>query len=394
LTIDEVAERASAVAEWLLADVRFLTETADLDQAIIDRLRAEGVPLTRFTTGVPSLHPEVDSFSTLWTLADGLSFRQYRFDIDGDADFRQSPIYAAYALGRSTRCRLENAPDPDEYSLLATLRGQGYTDYFVLPLPFGDGSFKAMTFATDQPRGFEEVHIAFLEMLSHPLGAAIERAYLRHLAHMLMETYVGPYAGSRVLAGEIRRGSGEQIRAAVWFCDLKGFTDLTERLQAPAMLSLLNTYFDIVTSAIAQEGGEVLKFIGDAVLAVFRPTNGEPERAALVRMLDAAQAVQVRLAEENRARAEAGEPAIACGVALHFGDLYYGNVGGANRLDFTVIGPAVNLTSRIEGLTRDLERPVLVSSEFARRHGGAFETMGEFDLKGIAEPVEVLAPAG
>jgi len=194
-----------------------------------------------------------------------------------------------------------------------------------------------------------------------------------------------------VLDGAIKRGMGETIRAAIWFCDLRGFTALSEELAGDAVIDLLNDYFDVVTAAIEGADGEILKFIGDAVLATFAPNEGEDEAAAAGRALTAARAAVTALAERNAERAAAGKPEIGLGIALHFGDVHYGNVGGANRLDFTVIGPAVNLSSRIEALTREVGRTVLVSQGFANLHGGDFETVGEFALKGLRAKQTVFA---
>ena len=194
-----------------------------------------------------------------------------------------------------------------------------------------------------------------------------------------------------MLDGAIKRGMGETIRAAIWFCDLRGFTALSEELAGDAVIDLLNDYFDVVTAAIEGADGEILKFIGDAVLATFAPNEGEDEAAAAGRALTAARAAVTALAERNAERAAAGKPEIGLGIALHFGDVHYGNVGGANRLDFTVIGPAVNLSSRIEALTREVGRTVLVSQGFANLHGGDFETVGEFALKGLRAKQTVFA---
>ena len=386
-----VADTIAELAGWLISEARLIGDTEALDLAIVERLRGAGLPITRYTTGVPSLHPNVDSFSTLWEQGKGLTFRQFRVDPDNPQVLRGSPIFVAYQEGRTTRCRLEDPPEADEYDIAAELRQQGLTDYLVIALPFSDGSNKAMSFATDRPGGFSEDEVAILEGLRAALGATIEVRYLRHLAGTLMDTYVGPVAGRRVLEGAIRRGSGETISAAIWFCDLKGFTTLSESLPDQVLIDLLNAYFDAVTQAIESEGGEILKFIGDAVLAIFQPGEDD-DAAAAARALAAADSALARIQAANADRSAAGAPAIECGIALHVGDVLYGNVGGANRLDFTVIGRAVNLASRIESLTRDLGRPVLVSDAFAAAHSGEFEDLGSFALKGIAEARRVYAP--
>ena len=380
------------LAGWLTSEARLIEDSGVLDQVIVDKLRAAGLPLARYTTGVPSLHPQVDSFSTLWEQGKGLTFRQFKLDPDAVSRVSDSPIFAAYREGRSTRWRLTGPAAEDEPEILRDLREAGLTDYVILALPLSDGSNKAMTFATDAAEGFSDDQVAILMGLRHAFASVMEVRYLWHLAGTLMDTYVGPVAGRKVLDGAIRRGSGDIIRAAIWFCDLKGFTALTETLPGAQLLETLDRYFDVMTEAIEAEGGEVLKFIGDAVLAIFQPGE-EGDTAAAERALRAAQQAVATLETVNRERRQDDKPAIDCGIALHVGEVLYGNVGGRKRLDFTVIGPAVNLASRIESLTRELARPVLVSQAFADLHGGAFDALGAFALKGIAEEARVYAPS-
>lgn len=390
----DAAQADAAITElrrWLVTEGRRTEGTGAFDQAFVDQLLAAGLPLTRFTTGIPSLHPSVDSFSTLWTPEEGIVFRQYRA-ADITPGQSRSPIFIAYETGQAVHTDLTAPPEPDEATIFGDLRQAGYTDYLVMPLPFSDGSFKAVSYATDEAGGFSDDDVRLLNNIRLLLATVIEARYLRHMAGVLMDTYVGPVAGRRVLDGEIKRGAGETIRAAIWFCDLKGFTALSEQLPGQQIINLLNDYFDVITPAIEAEGGEILKFIGDAVLAIFLP-EGEDEAAAAARALRASAEATASLTAANAARAEAGEPQIGTGIALHFGDVVYGNVGGKARLDFTVIGPAVNLASRIEGLTREVDRPVLVSAEFAALHGGDFEPLGEFAFKGIGGKRAVYAPA-
>ena len=390
--MDSDAENATRdICDWMIAEGRFIDGTGSFDEAFVLKLRDHGLPIDRFTTGVPSLHPNVDSFSTLWEPENGITFRSYRQEDDSIGAFRQSPIYLAYDRGEITRIDLTAPPAPDEYSVIDTLRQEGFTEYLVFPVPLSDRSNKAVTYCTRRPGGFTDREFAIMRDVAQTLATVIEPRYLWHMAGTLVDTYVGPMAGRRVLAGEIKRGSGETIRAAIWFCDLKGFTSLSELLPSQQLIDLLNAYFDSVTPAIEEAGGEILKFIGDAVLAIF-PLESDDEAGATAKALTAARAAIAALDETNSARRKVNHPEIFCGIALHFGDVHYGNVGGENRLDFTVIGPAVNLANRIEGLTRELERSVLVSAEFAVLSEEEFEPMGEFELKGIAEKRAVYAP--
>lgn len=380
-----------AIRDWLITEGRFIDGTGSFDEAFVLELRARGLPIDRFTTGVPSLHPNVDSFSTLWEPESGISFRTYRQEDDPSGSFRHSPIYLAYDEARITHIDLTAPPVSGEYSFVDDLRQQGFQEYLVFPVPFSDRTNKAVTYCTRRVGGFTGNEVRALGDICDTLATVLEARYLRHMAGTLMDTYVGPIAGRRVLDGQIKRGAGETIRAAIWFCDLKGFTSLSELLPRQQLIDMLNAYFDTVTPAIEEAGGEILKFIGDAVLAIFQPSDGD-EAAATAKALKAARAATQALLDTNADRREADQPEIGCGIALHFGDVHYGNVGGENRLDFTVIGPAVNLASRIEGLTRDLKRPVLVSSEFAALSGDSFDSMGEFSLKGIGEKRAVYAP--
>jgi len=209
----------------------------------------------------------------------------------------------------------------------------------------------------------------------------LEIRALQHTTLTLLDTYVGRSAGRRVLDGVIKRGMSETIRAVVWACDLRGFTELSERLPNEELVVLLNDYFGAMTDAVARQGGEVLKFIGDALLAIFPLSEAEQETTA-GRALAAASEAVATMRKLNEERDRAGRPLIRFGLALHVGEVLYGNIGGAERLDFTVIGQAVNLAFRIEGLTKELGRDVLLSREMATLCEEAVEPLGMFPLKG------------
>ncbi|MEH6546963.1 MAG: adenylate/guanylate cyclase domain-containing protein [Sneathiella sp.] len=382
---------ALKLINWFNSEGRLINEAGVLDQAIVDRLLATGIPLYRYTTGMPSLHPMVDSFSTLWEEGKGITFRQFKRADFPNLGVSTNAFQTAYKTGGNVRCRLDGPPEEDIFDILAELRAEGCTDYLVIALPFSDGANKAVGYATRAAGGFSDDHIFLLKQIRFAMAATLEVRYLRHMASTVMNTYVGPTAGQRVLDGEIKRGTGETIRAAIWFSDLKGFTAMSESLDSQPLLDLLNAYFDAITGTIEANGGEVLKFIGDAVLAIF-PLVDSKETTATQNALMAAKAAVSTIADTNRQRHGAGLTEIQCGIALHYGDVFYGNVGGKNRLDFTVIGPAVNLSSRIEGLTRDLGEDILVSQLFADLHPGSFRSKGRFALKGIAGETEVFAP--
>ncbi|HEY8013341.1 MAG TPA: adenylate/guanylate cyclase domain-containing protein, partial [Dongiaceae bacterium] len=208
----------------------------------------------------------------------------------------------------------------------------------------------------------------------------------------LLDIYLGPTIGQRILQGEVRRGHGERLRAVLMAIDLRGFTSLSDRLPPDELISLLDAYFDAAAAAIGRYGGEVLKFVGDGVLAIFPAAEGE-ERQMVAAALAAGEAILERLASENVARSAAGQPLIRIGIGLHLGEVFYGNVGAADRLDFTAIGPAVNLACRLEGLTKRMGRPLILSKDFAGFCDRKLLSLGFQPVKGLGEPEEVFALA-
>src|SRR5437660_5347695 len=377
-----------------MTDARKRADSSDFLEGFAHELRAAGVDVSRITTGVPILHPQIFSFSGLWELGKGTTERLFRPRPDIPAILANSPIGIAYQGGGPVRCDLGAPPQAGEFAILGDLRRDGYTDYVVHSVPFADGSHKALSLATRRRGGFEADELKLFEAMISAVGFNLEVQALRRTARTLLDTYVGQQSGGRVLEGQIRRGTGETIRAVIWLCDLRGFTNLSEALSRDALIDLLNCYFGPMCDAVASEGGEVLKFIGDAMLAIF-PIGDDTARtcnktcqAALI----AATRAQGWLVEENERRANAGLPRIEYGLALHLGDVMYGNIGSDTRLDFTVIGPAVNLTARIESMCRQLGRQLLLSAEFVEASKIEAQSLGVFSLKGGGADQEIFAP--
>src|SRR5262249_37084098 len=288
------------------------------------------------------------------------------------------------------RCRMTGPPSATEFPIVKDLRAEGLTDYIVLSIPFADGSHKALSLDTNRPDGFRDADIALFEGLVPAFAFNLEIQALQRTARTLLDTYVGRQAGGRVLDGQIRRGMGETIRAVIWLCDLRGFTALSEKLPRDELIAMLNAYFGPMCDAVEAHGGEVLKFIGDAMLAIF--PVADDAAAACRRALAAAQAAQTSLRQENAERTRAGRPNIAYGIALNLGDVMYGNIGSDTRLDFTVIRPAVNLAARIEALCSQLGRSLPLSAEFVAAGGTPAQVLGEFALKGVADVQRIYAP--
>ena len=345
------------------------------------------------TTGVPILHPQVHSYSARWDLGQGVSERFFRLTAETLPTLVNSPVKTVYSGGGSVRCDPTAPPREGEFGILADLRSEGVTDYVALSIPFSDGTAKLLTVATRRKGGFSDAEMALLEAITPGVAVNLEVQALRFTARTLLDTYVGRQAGARVLDGAIRRGMGETIRAVIWLCDLRGFTSLSEKLPRDALIELLNEYFGRMCAALDAGGGEVLKFVGDALLGIFPILDEDDPASVCARALAAAADAQASLATFNAGRIGPDQARIDYGIALHVGDVMYGNIGGENRLDFTVIGPAVNLASRIEGLCRDLGRPVLLSAGFVAASGLSAEPLGSFSLKGLAEPQQVYAPA-
>ena len=278
-----------------------------------------------------------------------------------------------------------------DFPLLKEIRGEGGTDYLCVPVEFSDGHVNTVSVTSDAPQGFSRQHLDRMYALLPLFARIVEVHAVRRLAADLLDVYVGHDAGRRILEGQIGRGDGQTIRAAIWTCDLRGFTPLADTLAGDDLIAILNDYFDRMVEPIETRGGEVLKFIGDSVLAMFPVLDGRAAAAVCGAALDAALEAAAGMAELNRARRAAEAPVLRFGLGLHVGDVIYGNIGAASRLDFTVIGPAVNLVNRLEHLSRKLDRPIVASSAAASCLPGRLESLGTHELKGVREPQEVFS---
>lgn len=388
--------RLSNTAEWLITEGWRIRSTGKLVDAVCDHLVDEGVPLWRFATFVATLHPEMFGDNYVWTRGGERQYRTGSHDMFNSPVFAESPVRVVRETGRPVRRRLTGPDAVVDFPVLEDLRDGGVTDYLALPLTFTDGTNHTISLSTDHPDGFSDDHIALLEDLAPLLARIAEIHATKRVAERLLDTYVGPDAGHRILAGQIQRGSGDTIDAAIWFCDLRGFTVLSDTLPRDAMIALLNAYFDRMAEPVQAHGGEVLKFIGDAMLAIFPVDANDREasaRKACRAALEAAGAAVGGMEDLNRQRAQDGTPQLDFGIALHIGDVQYGNIGASNRLDYTVIGPAVNLASRIEGLCKPLGQKVLASRNFARLCTGPLVSLGLHELQGVAAQQEVFALA-
>jgi adenylate cyclase len=382
--------RRHAALDWLVNEARHLRFADDLLAELGRRLIADGMPLARATIHVRTLHPQFLGANMLWRPE--LATPQLRFvtrDILTQSRFMNSPVRALYegADGIRQRLDLPLPPDAQEFGVYQDLRADGITDYMALPMVFTDGKRHACSWSTRQPGGFSTADLVRINEMLPILAMAVEIRVNRRMTRTLLETYVGRFAGDRIMNGEITRGSGTTLRAAIWTCDMRGFTEISERWPRDEVIEHLNEYFDTMAIPVEKHGGEILKFIGDAMLAVF-PLD-KPD--ACGRALQAAIEARAAMDTLNRRRRESGLSQTGYGIALHVGDVMYGNIGAASRLDFTVIGPAVNVAARLEALTKELRRHVLVSGSFSAAcgcEGGALVRLGSFRLRGVGSEVE------
>ncbi|HEX2556035.1 MAG TPA: adenylate/guanylate cyclase domain-containing protein [Microvirga sp.] len=381
--------RLDGLARWLAREAP-RESVADLFPAFCREVVACGLPLWRGSLALEVLHPEVSGWLHVWQ-DEAVTVRESdRATAETSSSYLNSPTKIVDDTNRPFRRRLD-VPCP-AMPLLEELREAGATDYFMLPLPFLDRTrTAAISFATRQAGGFGEPELAELHLAADLVGPYVERHVLRRIAVDLLDTYVGPRTGSRIIEGRIARGVPERIEAALWFTDLRGFTRFSEETPLDEVLDSLNAWFEIMAEVIEAGGGEVSKFIGDAVLAVFPITPERGPAAACRDALAAARAFGARTDAANVARAEEGRMPLAFGLALHCGEVAYGNVGAARRLDFTVMGPAVNRASRLLDLAKRLRRRVVVSGAFQDQVGEPLVPLGVHTLRDVPEPLAVFA---
>ena len=370
-------------AGWLLHHGRAIEPETALFDELCWRLIGSGIPLWRATLHVSTLHPQMIGFGCRWWRDRNLTEAfTIALGIERSPEFLHNPIRPAILDGEVVRHRLGETDDG--FPLLRHLREAGATDYLASPLFRAGDRHPTVTWATDAPHGFTEEDIAHLAAVVPTLALVVETRAARRVSSNLLETYLGRLAGPRVLAGQVRRGRGERLRAVVMASDLRGSTDMAERLPGEDVIGLLDAYFECVAERVLAHGGDVLKFIGDGVLSIF-PVEGDEPAAAGAALAAAAEALAGldRLSHERLASAGC---ALRAGFGLHVGDVIYGNVGASNRLDFTAIGPTVNLAFRLEGLTKHLGRPLLASAAFAAAAPERLVFLGSQLLRGIAEP--------
>jgi adenylate cyclase len=384
-----LAGELKTLTDWLIDGARSEPNPAKMMAQACERIVAAGLPLWRVGIFIRTLHPDIFGRRFIWKLGAEVEIGAVDFSFQDSAEFSNSPLSIVFRNGIEVRLRADD-PASERFGIIRDLRGEGVTDYLALPLMFITGQAHASSWTTRQPGGFTDEQIDWLRQLVIPLARITEIVSLQRTAALLLDTYVGNRAGERILAGQIRRGHTETMDAAIWLSDLRGFTALSDRLPAESVVDVLNRYFDCQVHAIRQHGGEVLKFMGDGLLAVFPIAAGDGDTGEVCR--GALQA-----ARESRGNVEAmhypagdNHETFRFGVALHVGRILYGNIGGGDRLDFTCIGPAVNLAARMEKIAGRLKRTVVASASFVEEcEAESWIDLGEFPIAGLAQAQRV-----
>jgi adenylate cyclase len=378
----------------------------ELFDGYCQRLVIHGLPLWRAQAATQTLHPHWAAYSFLWRRdLNAIQPEQHARSDLGDPQWLRSPLYDLVRRANagennpSMRRRLHAGPEQRDFVILDEFFSLGATDYFAQLFSFGDngdpsqGTGAIYSFTTDRPGGFHDDDMALLQSTLPALSLAIKAHASHEIGSVLLRTYLGQETGRRVHAGAVERGSVESVHAVLWFADIRGFTAMSDASPGPTVVDLLNDVFEALAASLRSRDGEILKFMGDGMLAAL--AFDESDRAATCRAaLDAAEEAAAAIAVLSAGRGAAGLPAVTVDLALHVGDLLYGNVGAADRLDFTVIGPAVNEVVRIEALCEPLHHTVLTSAEFAAAANGGdnrLTSLGGYSLRGVRETKEIFA---
>jgi adenylate cyclase len=372
----------SALSDWLIRQGRLLAGNNELFAEFCERVAAAGVPIDRASLHLRALHPQYRGVSRTWKPGQPLQERFMDHGIEKTAMYIESPVHAVTETLRTLQWRLDD-DRPLPFSLLEELRDEGYVHYVIAPFVYAEGLVNAISWATARPGGFTEDDLQFLDDVLPALAVTAEVKALRRFIPHVLTTYVGEEPGRLILEGQVRRGDVTTITAALMLIDLRDFTLMSDTMTPRAVVRMLNDYFDDVIPPVREHGGEVMEIMGDGVLAIFRRVPGSTAAEACSAALAAARQALAATAERNR-RNPQDAPGSHIGIALHYGTVSYGNIGTNDRLDFTVIGPDVNLVSRIERLCRELDRSLIMTEAFTECLDQPVWELGAFELRGFS----------
>lgn len=368
------------VIDWLIDEGRLLPHLNDLAANLAARIIDAGLPLWRVRISIRTLHPLITAKSAAWEREGGVvAMPNAAHGLESRPSYVGSPLQVMADTRQPFRKILTEPLGPNDHLVLHELKERGATDYFGAPMLFTEGAGGLVVFVTDAPSGFSDADIDKLFALIRVITPVIEVFKLKYSSQAITDAYLGSRSAERVLSGQITRGHIESIRAAILFSDIRGWTAINTRLPPTETVAIANSYFDIIEGAVSEHGGEVLKMLGDGVLAIF---TGETDADSCSQAVAAARAAhEVAKAHPNFTT--------QFGVGLHVGDVLYGNVGSAGRLDFTVLGAAVNLASRLEGLCSRFDRDILFSEDFAGNLEYPTHQIGAEPIKGLTAPQHI-----
>ena len=387
----EPTAEITRISNWVAEQGLLRASLETLLEGFCERAQAIGLSIMRGYISAQTLHPTISTLACAWRPHGGVRTDVYVYRSGRSEAYLKSPIKRILDLGADD-LRVRLRPDQaSEFPVCEELRQEGATDYLAHLAKFGRDSAPdnktglMSSWATSKPGGFSDHDVALLRHLIPYLALAVQARISQDITINLLDTYVGSEAGHRILDGEVRRGALDVISSVIFLADLRGFTAMSERMPRDELVDMLNQYFDCLVAPIVDHGGNVLKFLGDGLLATF-PLNGDPADHLCEQALDAAVDVQQRVGDVRLERSALDKPVMDLDIALHLGDVYWGNVGSSERLDFTIVGPAVNEASRIEALCGQYDKNLLMSEAFAKaakRSANRLVSIGRFALRGV-----------
>ena len=387
------------LADWLVSQALRDTPLDKLYQSTCKQLYAAGIPVTRGHVAFRVLHPLFEAQSLHWEIDKEVKATNYLHGADSQ-EWEKSPFF--YMITNKVpylRRHLVGDAAIIDFPMLQELHDEGFTDYFSFVVWFNeDADVDSLargivgSWCTQRKNGFTHADIRSLIRIEQRLAVAFKINIQSQITENILSAYLGPGAGDRVLSGQIKRGDGENIHAVIWYSDMRNSTQLADSMPGQAFLQALNQYFESTAGAVLHHGGEVLRFIGDAVLAIFPIRGKNGAEKACQRAMQAAATARESLLLVNQGRQARGEEPLDFGLGLHIGEVLFGNIGVPERVEFSVIGPAANEVARLESLTKSLQRRVLVSESFAKHMKLDWVSEGQHELRGVGQQVSVYAP--
>lgn len=384
----ESLARVIALRDWLITVAGQMEDSNEVLSGFLNRLIELGLPVDRAVSAIETLHSEYAGIGRFWTREEGTVVRYLPHGDRRETVYQTSPFAHVNRTGEWLVLDLATTPD-DLFPIIPELKEAGYRHYVTIPIRFTSGAENAISFATRAPQGFGTRELTILRMVIPSFSLVTELRATSNRLDEVLRIYVGDDPHKAILSGAIQRGQVTRIRSAILFADMRDYTHISSTLSPESAVELLNNYFDCLVPPIEDEGGEVLKYLGDGLLAIVRDKGDDTGGAAQSALTAATKALRRIEAANNEGRFPVP---INAGLALHHGDAAYGNVGSGQRLDFTVIGRDVNLASRIAELNKRLGEPLLMSKPFVEHLWGNPTPLGAHEVEGFAEAIEVYKP--